>query len=304
MHQQGRMDLNARSLAMEEIFSDLLTVTLKSDKTNEHYSKYKVVSSHQGMYLYDRFMIEMLLVAKTKNMKAALTMSQHFGNHNVPWMVSYLYGLSDLLKIENSKNFFSKNVQLHLLWELSNIFLTLSQVNLIKFKDLMAGLHAFSIFDYLGEGLGLPHPHCFESAVVFLFGCYLNNISKSDVPAEPMKREQQKYDDTNIFDLKLQEFFLVTFTTAKVELHEYFQNLQDNKFPKLLIIFNQLYRGSLGSLNFYSKYFMTNHNPNFRVSLAFILFENFEYIRCESVVKQILEKESPGMQTKVYTSFT
>lgn len=250
------------------------------------------------MYLYDRFMIEMLIVAKTKTMKTSMTMGQHFGSSNISWMVSYLYALGDLLKIENSRSFYSKNILLHIIWEMINIFLTLSQVHLIRFKEFMAGMNNFSIFDYLGEGLGLPHPHCFDSAVVFLFGCYLNCLTKSDVPAEPIKREQQKYDDTNIFDLKLQEFFIVTFTTAKVELHDYFQNLQDNKFPKFLVIFNQLYRGSQGSLTFYSKYFTTNHNDNFRVSLAFILYEHFEYIRCESVIKQILEKEYSGYPSK------
>lgn len=298
LQQQGRMDLNSRAKVIEELFSDLLAVTLKSGASPDSYEKYKVAKIDQGMYLYDRFMLELFIVTKTKIMKQAMTLGQAGAGNSVCWMVSYYYALLDILKIQNSKAYYSKNVLLHLIWEISATFLTLSQVNLIKFQALMGGSSDFSLFEYLGEGLSMPKPDSFDSALVFLFGCYLHVITLSEFPAEPSKREQQKYDGTNLFDLKLQEFFIITFTAAKVELHEYFRNLQDNKFPKLLVVINQLNRGSLGNLSFFSKHFPTNHDPNFRVSLAFILLENGEYIRCESVVKQILEKDSPGLQTK------
>lgn len=243
-------------------------------------------------------MLEMVIVAKTRAVKQSLIAGLHLGSDNVPWMVSYLYNLVDLLKIDNSRTFYSKNVLLHIIWECTNIIMTLSQVSLITFKHLMSGIGAFSMFDYLGQGTGLPHPHCFDSAVVFLFGCYLAVARQEQTPAEPAKREQQKYDDTNIFDLKLQEFFIVSFTTSKVELHEYFQNVQDNKFPKLLTVFSKLSQGSGGPLAFYSKNFAVNHDANFRVSLAFILAEHGEHIRCESVIKQILEQENTDSPLK------
>ena len=251
------------------------------------------------MLTYDRFMIEMIVVAKTRNLKLVMTMDQTLSRQKNPWMVGYFYSLCDLFRIENSKSFFSKNTVTHLVWEICNILMTLSQVSIVSFADVMKGQQGFSLFDYFGTGVSIPHPDSFESAIVFLFGVYLYTISISELSNDPSKTEQQKYDDTNIFDLKLQEFFIITFTTAKVELHEYFKNLQDNKFPKFLVVFNQLFRSTLGSLNFFGATFGTNHDVNFRISLAFLLFEREEYTRCESMLKQILEKESPGLQTKL-----
>jgi hypothetical protein len=296
LHQQSRMDLSERSRAVDDFFNNLLTITVKCADIDSLYSKYKVDLFHQGMYLYDRFMFEMLVIAKTQSTKIALTYSQSSGSNTTPWMVSYLYSLAELLKADRSKTFFTKNVLIHVIWEMTNVFLTLSQVSLAQFQDVAKDLQ---VFEYLGAGIGLPQPESFDSAVVYLFASFLQCTTMVDVPAEPNKREQMKYDDTNLFDLKLQEFFLITFTSAKVELHEYFKNLQDNKFPKLLVVFNKLQRASCGNLNFYSRHFATNHDPNFRVSLAFILFEHREYLRCESVIKQILEKESPELHSKL-----
>ena len=103
LHQQSRMDFNERSCAADDIFNDLLTITVKCTNIDNLYTKYKVALFDQGMYLYDRFMFEMLLIAKTQSTKMALTFGQPSGNRSTPWMVSYLRSLTDLLRVDPNK---------------------------------------------------------------------------------------------------------------------------------------------------------------------------------------------------------
>lgn len=244
-------------------------------------------------------MLELMVVTKTKVDKLYHYVVSAERNSSVVWLAGYYAALTDLLAIQNCKAYYSKNALLHILWEITNIFLTLSQATYISFQELTTGSTNFPLFTFFDSQAAMPQPDSFESAIVYLF-CVALQISQAKAgQADPARGEQQKYDDTNIFDLKLQEFFVINFTSIKIELHDYFKNLHENKLPKLLVVFNGMAGGSQGSLSFFGRLFATNHNANFRVGLAFLLFQHGQTLRCESVIKQILEKESPGLQVKL-----
>jgi hypothetical protein len=251
------------------------------------------------LFLYDQFLLELMVITKTKVDKLYHYVVNAEQHGSVVWLASYYKALTGLLAIENCKDFYSKNVMLHILWELCGIFLTLSQASYLTLEQLLASGSGFALFSFFRDLVSLPQPDSFESGLIYLFCVSLRIADSNTVQADPARREQQKYDDTNIFDLKLQEFFVINFTAIKIELHDYFKNLAENKFPRLLVVFNQAVGGSLGSLKFFGSHFATNHNANFKVGLAFLLFQHGETLQCESVLKQILEKDSPGLHTKL-----
>jgi hypothetical protein len=213
------------------------------------------------------------------------------------WMVYYLKEIVRLLKIPNLTEFMSPNLFLHILWEVINIYFVLSQVRLIDYDALNAvlGCHLCMILDPNGEK---NVPKDFQEAVIYMFCTYIKNYHIKEGLSQE-KTESQSYDETNVFDLKLQEFFVINFTSIKVELKEYFNNLSENKFPKFLVIFNKSINAKIGNLLFFNKFFTVNHNSNFKVSLAFLLLEQGECIRCENIIKQILEKSDSTLQTKL-----
>lgn len=254
---------------------------------------------NKGLFLYDRFMLEFLIIIKTKTDKIYhYVVNSGRSSHKI-WLANYYTSLTNLLSLPNTKIFYSKNIQLQIIWEICNIFLALSQADYISFQELTTKETDMNIFKYFGQPSQLATPTSYESAIIFLFCTVIELSSSKPYFPDPSHREEPKYDDTNIFDLKLQEFFVIAFTSIKVELHEHFKNLIDNKFPKLLVVFNETIGGKLGSLKYYSKFFSTNHDVNFKASLAFLLYENNECLRCESILKQILEKEVPNLQMKL-----
>lgn len=246
-------------------------------------------------------MLEFLIIIKIKTDKLYQYVIHSGTQGHKVWLASYYASLTNLLSLPKVSTFFSNNILLHIIWEICNIFLTLSQANYISFDDLTKTESSFNIFSFFGNPSRLPMPDSFESATIFLICVTIELSTLKQNSSSSFTREEPKYDETNIFDLKLQEFFVIAFTSAKLEIHEHFKNLIDNKFPKLVVIFNETIGGKLGSLKFFSKYFATNHDVNFKSSLAFLLYENNENLRCESILKQVLEKEAPSLQMKLYS---
>ena len=246
--------------------------------------------------------MELIVIIKLKTYKMYQSRINKQGLNKSHWMVLYYIEILNVFREPNIFTMLTKDLLLHILWEISSIFLAYSQMNLISFEDLLRStqINLFTIMKDI-ECI-LPEPTTHEEALVYILSYFISIYGKKE-NLTTIQKEVKDYDDKNLLDLKLQEFFVVNFTSIKVELHEYFKNLKDNKFPNLIMISNNLMGPGIGSLVFYNKFFAFNHDSNFKVKLAFILFEYDELIRLENVIKQILEKEDLNLQTDLGTIY-
>lgn len=252
----------------------------------------------QGLYLYDRFFLELIIVSKIKTFKSYASIVMEKNKGETHWLVKHYLDLVHLLSNKALRYFLSRNILLHIGFQFATLFQLFSQARLISFDELLS-FSQDSPFLFFIPSNKLPKPTSYEEAVFLMITAYKILYQSSPAKVSEEICTEPKYDETNIIDLKLREFLVLDFTSVKVQLYDYYRELVENKFPKLLVIAGQTSKLCKGVMEFFDSLFPSNHNIDFTASLAFLLASRGEYVRCENIVKQLLEKPSFSSPNKM-----
>ena len=155
----------------------------------------------------------------------------------------------------------SSGLKLFLLWQILQTVLSMISVDIVSYNSYKEYNKNYDIIKFLeffkvGE-FPLKDSICNWSEF-FLLGIILyvriinkKHSSKTVANFNEGIKSTKKYDDNNIFDIKLRDYCIINFSNYKMEMSEQFRKITDTKIPAAMTIFCGMYNSSESNLFVY-----------------------------------------------------
>jgi hypothetical protein len=259
------LDFKKSKDAWEDIYAKAKIVIAVGPDNRQHLE-------YQGLYKLDTFLwsiILMKLVQIEREEKINICRSNPEAN---VFAVEYLIGLLKYINDPWVIYFANSRVKSFMLWQILQVVLSFISIDIIDFDDFCKKYKEFDLQKMLAfYGVAAERNlECVENwSQLFLVGIIIYSRIQTGANAKPKPKtnkpkldgsgvpedllsSRKKYEEKNIFDIKLREFSIINFSNLKMKLDAHGKEIIDEKIPGLMWIFSEMKHSSANLLSFYN----------------------------------------------------